>query len=303
MHDIIGDIHGNADALKSLLLKMGYRKTAGYFSHPDRKAVFTGDFVNRGRKVRQTLKIVRRMVDNGSAFAVMGNHEYNLICYSTKSLGRGYLRKHNSANRSLFYHTTKAFLDYPDEWKVNLEWIKQLPLFLEFEHFRVIHACWDKRILKFVKRNLHGNRMSEAFLHNSARPGTIENEAVKVLLSGVELPVDKLTSVINSNGNSADQLRIKWWMKPEDLRLRDVALGEYKINPNRLLNKKEKTMFIPYSEKKRPLFIGHYCLREEIGLQSDNVCCVDYCCYKKGKLVAYRMQGETRLKPENLVSV
>ncbi|MFO7924010.1 MAG: metallophosphoesterase [Bacteroidales bacterium] len=303
MFDIIGDVHGNADALKTLLLKMGYRKNSGHYSHPERKAVFTGDFVNRGKKVRQTLNLVRRMVENHSAYAVMGNHEYNLICYHTKSLGRGFLRKHNSANRNLFYYTSKAFRDHPDEWRVNMEWIKQLPLFFEFEHFRVVHACWNKRIVKFVKRNLPGNRMTEAFLHNSARAGTIEREVVDVLLSGVEIPVDRLTTVINLNGKPVDRLRIKWWMQPGNQRLGTVALGDYRVHPNRLITKREKSMFLPYSEKKRPLFIGHYCLKEEAGLQAPNICCVDYCYYRKGRLAAYRMGGETKLKAENLILV
>ena len=303
MYDIIGDVHGNADALKNLLLKMGYSKKSGFYRHPDRKAVFTGDFVNRGKKVRQTLRMVRHMVENKAAFAVMGNHEYNLICYHTKSMGRGFLRKHTSANRSLFYYSTKAFRDHPEEWWQNLAWIKQLPLFLEFEHFRVVHACWDKRLVKFVKRNLQGNRMNEVFLHNSARPGTIESEVVEVLLSGVEVPADKHTKVTASGGKSVDSFRIKWWMEPDSQRLRSVALGEYRIRPDRLLKRKEKTMFIPYPENRRPLFIGHYCLREDPGLQSPNICCVDYCCYRKGKLVAYRMDGESRLKAENIIAV
>ncbi len=303
MYDIIGDIHGNADALKNLLSKLGYTKKSGYYSHPHHKAIFTGDFVNRGKKVRQALKIVRRMVENKAAYAVMGNHEYNLICYNTKSLGRGYLRKHTSANRSLFYYSIKAFADHPDEWKEDLEWIKQLPLFLEFEHFRVVHACWDKQVVKFVKRNLPGNRMTEAFLHNSVRSGTVENEVVRILLSGIEMPVDNLTTVINSGGNPVDKLRVKWWMEPDSQRLGGVALGDYKIQPNRLLTKKEKGLFIPYPDKGRPLFIGHYCLREEPGLQAPNICCVDYCYYRKGKLAAYRLEGESRLKADNLITV
>ena len=249
MYDIIGDVHGNADALKSLLKKMGYAKSSGFYSHPERKAVFTGDFVNRGKKVRQTLNIVRRMVENHSAYAVMGNHEYNIICYFTKSLGRGFLKKHNSFNRSLFYHTIKAFRDYPRKWEQNFEWIRQLPLFYEFENFRVVHACWDRRIVKFVRRNLAGNRMTESFLHNSVRPGTIENEVVGLLLSGVEIPVDKLTTVTNSNGKPVENMRIKWWMHPDSRRLQTVALGEYNIHPNRLISKKEQLMFLPYPEE------------------------------------------------------
>ncbi len=301
MYDIIGDVHGNADALKDLLSKLGYIKSNGYYSHPENKAVFTGDFVNRGKKVRQTVRIVRRMVENKAAYAVMGNHEYNLICYHTKSLKRGYLRKHNSANRSLFYHTTKAFIDHPREWKETFGWIKQLPLFLEFENFRVTHAGWDKRIVKFVKRNFPGNILTEAFIHNSVRPHTMENQVVETMLSGVEIPVGKHTTVLNSSGKPVDRMRIKWWLEPDNLRLQQVALGEYKVLSNRPINKKDMDFFLPYPTKRRPLFIGHYCLREELGLQSPNICCVDYCYYRKGKLVAYRMQGESILKPENLV--
>ncbi len=303
MYDIIGDVHGNADALKALLLKMGYSKKSGFYSHPARKAVFTGDFVNRGRKVRQTLKIVRRMTENKSALAIMGNHEYNLVCYHTKSLGRGYLRRHTPASRSLFYLTHKAFRDHQSELQENLEWMKQLPLFLEFEHFRVVHACWDKRIIKFVRRNLPDNRVTEPFLHNSARNGTIESEVVEILLSGIEIPAGKDTRAVNQGGKPVERIRIKWWMEPGKHRLGDIAMGEYDINPDRPVTKKEQHAFIPYHVNRRPLFIGHYCLREKPGMQSPNICCVDYCCYRKGNLVAYRFNGETSLSPANMVVV
>lgn len=43
MTDLIGDIHGHADELEELLQKMGYTKTNGAYSHPERKVVFVGD--------------------------------------------------------------------------------------------------------------------------------------------------------------------------------------------------------------------------------------------------------------------
>ena len=46
MYDIIGDIHGHADELVSLLELMGYRQRAGgVYEHPSRHAIFVGDFV------------------------------------------------------------------------------------------------------------------------------------------------------------------------------------------------------------------------------------------------------------------
>ena len=39
VYDIIGDIHGQADKLESLLLTLGYRNTAGAWRHQERQAI------------------------------------------------------------------------------------------------------------------------------------------------------------------------------------------------------------------------------------------------------------------------
>ena len=43
-YDIIGDIHGHARSLRALLRQLGYRDHSGVWRHPDRRAVFLGDF-------------------------------------------------------------------------------------------------------------------------------------------------------------------------------------------------------------------------------------------------------------------
>ena len=79
--DIIGDVHGCATELESLLDQLGYRRDdAGVFRHPDdRKAVFLGDLVDRGPRVPDVLRIAMAMVDAGSALAVPGNHDLKLV--------------------------------------------------------------------------------------------------------------------------------------------------------------------------------------------------------------------------------
>ena len=79
MLDFIGDIHGHADKLEALLQKMGYEKQNGIYKHQERKALFLGDYIDRGPKIRETLEIVKAMVDEGHATALMGNHEYNAL--------------------------------------------------------------------------------------------------------------------------------------------------------------------------------------------------------------------------------
>ncbi len=70
--DIIGDIHGCAAELETLLGKLGY--TDGV--HPEgRTAVFVGDLVDRGPDSPGVLRRVMSMVKSGNALCVPGNHE------------------------------------------------------------------------------------------------------------------------------------------------------------------------------------------------------------------------------------
>ncbi len=80
---IIGDIHGQAGKLKALLHQLGYEQRQGAYRHPGARAIFVGDFIDRGPHQLETLDIVRRMVDAGSARAIMGNHEFNAIAWHT----------------------------------------------------------------------------------------------------------------------------------------------------------------------------------------------------------------------------
>ncbi|MPY62260.1 polynucleotide kinase-phosphatase [Streptomyces spongiae] len=73
--DIIGDIHGCASELESLLAKLGYVDG----THPDgRTAVFVGDLVDRGPDTPGVLRRVMSMVASGTALCVPGNHENKL---------------------------------------------------------------------------------------------------------------------------------------------------------------------------------------------------------------------------------
>ena len=74
-YDIVGDIHGQADKLEALLLRMGYAHRAGAWRKAGHTAVFVGDLIDRGPGQLRTLEIVRDMIDAGSGLASMGNHE------------------------------------------------------------------------------------------------------------------------------------------------------------------------------------------------------------------------------------
>jgi hypothetical protein len=84
-YDVIGDVHGCAAELHTLLNALDYRvnEASGAYEHPERQAIFVGDLVDRGPGQLDVLRTVKRMVEAGSAQIVMGNHEFNAIAYDT----------------------------------------------------------------------------------------------------------------------------------------------------------------------------------------------------------------------------
>lgn len=83
--DIIGDIHGCATELEELLEKLGYavstdeNKTYSITPPEGRRVIYVGDLVDRGPRTPDVLRIVKSMVDAGTAFCVAGNHENKLV--------------------------------------------------------------------------------------------------------------------------------------------------------------------------------------------------------------------------------
>lgn len=101
------------------------------------------------------------MVDNGSAIALMGNHEYNALCFHFQKTDGGHLRKHLIKNIIQHYETLKQFQNRQKEYEEYLDWFKKLPLFYETEQFRAVHACWDENTIDFLKTKLIDNRLTD----------------------------------------------------------------------------------------------------------------------------------------------
>ena len=60
---------------------------------------------------------------------------------------------------------------------------------------------------------------------------------------------------------------------------------------------------VGYSAKKRPVFLGHYWFNGHPAKVADNVACLDYSVASKGKLVAYRWDGERILDDNKFIFV
>lgn len=306
--DIIGDIHGCANTLARLLDQMGYRKVNGIYQHAQRQAVFIGDIIDRGPRIREALHLVRDMVDHGFAQIVMGNHEYNALGYCTRARpgsGRKWLREHNTRHDRLIKETLDQFEHYPHEWNEFLEWFYTIPLFLEEQDFRAVHACWDRNLIEKFKQIQGGNCIDEDFLHASSAIESFAGQVMDNLLRGTDLRLPEGLSITGSDGYTREFFRTRFWAdNPQTYA--DVVFQPDPLPAEiaqRPLSSEEKKQLLSYPESEPPVFVGHYWMEGEPAPLKSNVACIDFSAVKYGKLVAYRMDGEQVLSKDKFVSV
>jgi len=307
-YDLIGDVHGCAQSLERLLKLLGYTHSHGCYRHSERKVIFVGDIVDRGPRIREALHIVHDMVEQGQAEIVLGNHEYNAMCYCTngrEGSGRTFLREHNARHHRLIRETLEQFKEYPDEWQSFLKWFHTLPLFIEKEHFRVVHACWDASAIKRFKAMSQNHCIDEDFLHASADPDSFEFRLVDKLTRGTALELPDGETILGKDGLARHMFRTKFWSHEprtySDVVFQPDPLPDYMAN--RELSAIEKQQLLTYPVSEPPVFVGHYWMSGAPAPITDNVACLDYSAVKYGKLVAYRMDDEDRLDREKFVWV
>lgn len=145
---VIGDVHGCFDTLMALLNQL-----------PHNNICFVGDLIDRGPKSKEVIEFVMK----NNFPCVMGNHEEMMLIDVNLWLKNG------------GRETLKSFEnDISEEIK---EWVKTLPLIIEFENFLISHSscfhCWDmNHDLEEFKDNVLWNR---EFNFKSKLPKGVKN--------------------------------------------------------------------------------------------------------------------------------
>lgn len=138
MHYVIGDVHGCYDEMIAMITNIEK-------IDKDAQFIFTGDFVDRGNKVKETLDwVMNNITANGKYQSVKGNHEDMLIDWYNI-----YKKEYK------YYRIPKTYFDFDklaETLKFNqvtayIEKMRSLPDIIikniNDEEFHIVHA-WDR---------------------------------------------------------------------------------------------------------------------------------------------------------------
>lgn len=299
-YDVVGDIHGHADALLRLLEKLGYADTRGAFRHPTRRMLFLGDFIDRGPRQRDVVRIARAMCDAGSASAVMGNHEHNAIGWATPDGRGGHLRIHSEKNARQHQRFLAEFKEGSPDYDDVIGWFKTLPVWLERDGLRLVHACWHGASQSALAPFLdHQARFTQSGLLEGFARGGAAATAADVLLKGPEQALPTGIHFLDKDGHQRSEVRLNWWDEAATT-FRRAALGmqgrEHEL-PDAAL---------PHDFRYRdsvPVCFGHYWFKGLPQITTPHAACLDFSVANGGHLTCYRWSGEARLVNENFVYV
>ena len=300
MYDLIGDIHGHAAELAELLRRMGYARRDGAWRHPERLAVFVGDFLDRGPEIRETLRLVREMLESGSARAVLGNHEWNAFAFHSPDpdLPGEFLRRHVERN---VQQVAATLAQVPAaELASHLDFLRALPIALELRSpggagdLRVVHACWDEVAFEVIEEALarHGG-LADPFLIEGSNPQSLLFAALEIVLKGKEIALPAGDSLVDKDGNVRHLARVRWYAPTAGQSISSYTLPHFPHLSPAPLPAKVVAEARPYPEAAPPVFFGHYWLADPVpAALAPNVFCLDYSVAAGGFLCGYRCGGE-----------
>ena len=292
MYDIIPDIHGHADKLEKALKQLGYRHLRGVWRHsnPNRQCLFLGDFIDRGPDNAAVIRIVRNMIDAGSAQAIMGNHELNAIHFHTNNPETGQpLRPWTGKNLRQHNSFIKEFPAGGSAAAEAINWMQSLPLFLDLPHFRLVHACWAQDKIDQLAAITKEGVLNERQFFQAADPSHALNDLVETIAKGPETTLPEGYIMTDKDGTNRREVRVKWWQAGGQS-WADVAMSVPDLSQLPEGEPPEAVRALAYPTDAKPVFFGHYWMVGKPILQAPNALCLDYSAGKGGPLMSYTME-------------
>jgi hypothetical protein len=135
------------------------------------------------------------------------------------------------------------------------------------------------------------------------KKGTAFYDAIDQTLKGKEMKMPDGLTFTDKEGTKRTEIRIKWWEDPAAMTYKSISVEPIENLPEKPIEISELKSPDFYRDNDKMVFFGHYWLKGEPSFYRENICCLDYSIAKGGKLVAYRLNGETALDRKHLIYV
>ena len=127
-------------------------------------------------------------------------------------------------------------------------------------------------------------------------------KAVEALTKGIEVPLPGGLTFTDEEGRTRHRIRVRWWDGGAASFARAAIAFDDEVRRQLPDVPTPVNTRLGYSAEK-PVFVGHYWWKGTHEPLAPNAACVDYSIAKKGRLCAYRYDGEPELLAEKFVSV
>jgi serine/threonine protein phosphatase 1 len=140
----VGDIHGCYDQLREAVAAIKAHAGAA-----DYRVFFLGDYVDRGSRSRETVRLVKALVTDpatkGRWFALRGNHEALMIDGMEGTRFELWLENGGGA-------TIDSYFDHAAEAREHAGWFATLPTLIETEYHVFVHAGLSPRYASLAEQ-------------------------------------------------------------------------------------------------------------------------------------------------------
>lgn len=289
---VIPDIHGDEDRLNRTLAMV----------EPSNRMVFLGDLIDAGSSVsrpsdREVLERVHGLIGSGRAVGIMGNHELNAILFHRMGPD-GWLRAHSDKNQHQHGSFIKAFgIATPEALRWTSWFLESLPLWREIDGLRVAHAYWGEAQIQLISGRRPNGFLTESDIVEIGEGKSDFAQAVKLLVSGPELPLPKGYHITDNSGYQRHDVRVAWWWNGTAT-WREAALSVVNLDelPEGFMPADTLANLRPCVG---PVLFGHYKVAGDPRILNGMAACLDF----PDAPCFYRWHGESRFLDDNLVQV
>lgn len=149
--DVIGDVHGELEALNELLTRLGYDR---FGRHPEgRTLAFLGDLIDRGPDSPGVVEKVSGLYFAQRAQCILGNHELRLINQVNKPDNSWTSHELASRARRNGWEAPMR-IAHALQLRAALTFFSGLPIALVRSDVRLIHACWHEPSLQQLPKTV-----------------------------------------------------------------------------------------------------------------------------------------------------